>query len=289
MSGSVLEAGDRETLDREYDNSAKVPNASVVIARFTRESEATRRALPCVLDVRYGAHERETLDIFPAGGPGLAPVQIFIHGGYWRALGKSDVSYVARAFHPAGVAVVVIDYALIPSVDMDELVRQCRAAAAWTYRHARSFGGDPARIYVSGHSAGGHLAAMLLATDWASFDGLPTDALKGGCGISGLYDLEPIRRCFLNDDLKLDPEQTRRNSPVHLAPSAAGPVLLAVGEREGREYHRQTDALATAWGRRGLPCEILDLAGHDHFSIAMQLDDPASDLTRAIMRRMTVR
>jgi arylformamidase len=289
MGQAIFRGYDRESLDREYNNRAKVPNAAELLERYTRESEATRRELPCRTDVRYGPHEGETLDVFPAGRGAPAPVHVFVHGGYWRALHKSDFSYVARGFHPAGAAVVVIDYALIPAVDMDELVRQCRAAIAWTYRHAPSFGGDPARISVSGHSAGGHLVAMLMSTDWGAFDGLPADTIKAGCGISGLYDLEPIRLCYLNDDLKLTPEQARRNSPVYLAPARSGPLLLAVGALEGPEYHRQTDDLAAAWRRRGLPCEVLDMAGHDHFSIGMQLGDPASDLSRAVLRQMGLR
>jgi arylformamidase len=289
MGQAIFRGYDREALDREYNNRAKVPKAMEYLERYTRESEATRRERPGRLDVRYGPRTGETLDIFPAAGGAPAPIQVFIHGGYWRSLHKSDFSYVARGFHPAGAAAVVIDYALIPSVDMDELVRQCRAAIAWTYRNAASFGGDPARLFVSGHSAGGHLVAMLMSTDWGAFAGLPADVIKAGCGISGLYDLEPIRLCYLNDDLELTPELARRNSPVHLAPARSGPLLLAVGGLEGPEYHRQTDDLAAAWRRRGLPCEVLDMPGQDHFSIAMQLDDPRSELSQAILRQMGLR
>jgi autotransporter passenger strand-loop-strand repeat protein len=140
-------------------------------------------------DLSYGTHPGERLDIFPAQAAG-APVNIFVHGGYWHRLDKADFSFVARAFRPAGAATVVINYALMPSVDMDELVRQCRAAVAWTWLNAPSFGSDPDRLYVSGHSAGGHLTAMLLATDWASF-GCPADVVKGGVAISGLNPYLP--------------------------------------------------------------------------------------------------
>ncbi len=284
MSGPVFRAYDRAALDREYDNRGKVADFADYLARYPRESEATRRALPVRVDVPYGASPAETLDVFPAAGSLPAPVQVFIHGGYWRALDKRDFSFVARAFHPAGAAVVVVNYALIPAVDMAELVRQCRAAVAWVYRHAPSFGGDPGRIFVSGHSAGGHLTAMCLATDWAAF-GVPGDVVKGGCGISGLYDLEPIRLCYLNETLGLTPEAARRHSPIHLRPTGDAPLLLPVGGLEGPEYHRQSEELAAAWGGR-IPCEVLDMPGIHHFSIVSQLEDPGSELSRAILRQM---
>jgi arylformamidase len=127
---------------------------------------------------------------------------------------------------------------------------------------------------------------MLLATDWPAFAGLPPDVVKGAAGLSGLYDLEPIRLSYLNRVLDLDPEAARRNSPVHLAPARAGPLLLAVGGLEGPEYHRQTAELAQAWHRHGLPCEVMDMPGHDHFTIARELGRPGSALADAMRRQM---
>jgi arylformamidase len=190
---------------------------------------------------------------------------------------------VTRAFREA--ATVVINYALVPTVDFDELVRQVRASVAWVHANARSFGGDPARITVSGHSAGGHLVAMLLATDWPQL-GAPADVVKAGCAISGLYDLEPIRLCYLNDVLALSPDSARRNSPVHLKPTSRAPLLLVVGAQEGPEYHRQTDDLAAAWRGHGVPIEVLDAAGHDHFSIICELERPDTPLARAIRKQL---
>jgi len=286
MGTLIFRGYDREMLDREYDNRRKVPDFADYFARYASESAATRREFECRLDVPYGPGPGETLDIFPAGPS--APIQLFIHGGYWRAMDKADFNYVARAFRPAGAAVVVINYALVPAVGMDELVRQCRASVAWVHRHAGSFGGDPERLFISGHSAGGHLVAMLMSTDWRAW-GLPADVIKGGSGISGLYDLEPIRLSYLNRDLGLGPEQARCLSPVHLPPERSGPLLLPVGGLEGPEYHRQTDELARAWWKRGLPCEVMDMPGLNHFSIVAQLGDPASELARAIRRQMGLR
>jgi arylformamidase len=285
---AIFRGYDRDALDREYNNRKKVANAADLLARGAAESEATRRTLPCRLDVAYGAHASETLDVFlPAATGRPAPVHVFIHGGYWQLLDKNDFSYVARAFVPAGAAVAVINYALMPAVTMDELVRQCRAAVAWVHANAASFGGDPRRIYISGHSAGGHLVAMLMATDWPAF-GAPAGVVKGGCAISGLYDLEPIRLCYLNDVLELTPEDAALNSPVLVAAPRAGALIIAVGGLEGPEYHRQTDDLAAAWGGHGFASDVLDLPGQDHFTIVAQLGDPESALSRAILRQMGI-
>ena len=286
MGETVFLGYDRAALDREYNNSGKVPNAAQYLARYPGESAHVREMLPARLDLRYGPHPGEALDVFLPEGGGPWPVHVFVHGGYWRSLGKADFSFVARGLQPAGVLVAVIDYALIPTVDMDELVRQVRASVAWLHRNAGALGGDPDRITVSGHSAGGHLVAMLMSTDWTRFAGLPADVVKAGCGISGLYDLEPIRLSYLNETLGLTMETARRNSPVHLVPASAGPLLLPVGALEGDEYHRQTDSLAAAWRRRGLHVEVMDMAGHDHFSIITELADPGTALSRAILQQI---
>jgi len=272
---------DRATLDREYDNRRKVIDAPAWLTRFAEASGATRAEVPCRLDVAYGAHPGERLDVFPAERATPAPVHVFIHGGYWQWLDKKDFSYVARAFVPAGIATVVINYALVPTVTMAELVRQCRASIAWVFRNAASFGGDPGRITISGHSAGGHLVAMLMATDWAAA-GLPADVVKAGAGISGLYDLEPIRLCYLNDVLGLTPDDARAQSPIHLTPKHAGTLLLPLGALEGPEYHRQSDAMASAWHGHGGRSEILDLPSHDHFSIVWALGERDTPLARAV-------
>jgi len=285
MAATVFRHYDRAALDAEYNNRTKVKDTMDWMARYGAESARARAELPMRFDVPYGPHHAERLDVFPAARPEPAPIHVFVHGGYWHRLDKADFSFVARGLRPAGAVTVVVNYGLVPAIDMDTLVRQCRSAVAWTYKNARDFGGDPARLYVSGHSAGGHLTAMLLATDWAAF-GCPADVVKGGVAISGLYDLEPIRLCYLNDVLALTPETAHRNSPVTLPRPRAGALTLALGGDEGPEYHRQTDALAAAWGVK--PAEIMDMAGHNHFSIISELENPFSPLARAIQRQMGV-
>ena len=273
---------DRAALDREYDNRKKVVDAPAWLTRFAEASNETRAEFLYKVDVPYGEHPGERLDIFPAHRATPAPIHVFVHGGYWQWLDKKDFSYVARAFVPVGITTVVINYALIPTVSMTELVRQCRAAIAWIARNATSFGGDAARISVSGHSAGGHLVTMLMATDWAAFAGLPADLVKAGIGISGLYDLEPIRLCYLNDVLALTPDDAHAHSPIHLTPKRTAPLLLPLGALEGPEYHRQSETMAEAWRAHGGRADVLDLPRHDHFSIVWELAERDSVLARAV-------
>lgn len=275
----------RAALDREYDNQNKVPGFDFqgFLAHCAAESEAARRRWACFLDIPYGPTAAERIDIFGGNTKVPAPVEVFFHGGYWRMLDKKDFSYVANGLVPNGRIVVVVNYALIPTVDIDELVRQCRAALLWTWRNIADYGGDPAQIHISGHSAGGHIVAMLLATDWPRFeDGLPPNPIRSACAISGIYDLEPIRLCFLNEILQLTPDAVRRNSPVLLRPPVPVPLRAIVGGREGNEYLGQSRALVAAWHGAGHAPEMIVLPDDDHFTTRGQLADPASRMCSLI-------
>ncbi len=291
MNEAVFLDYDREALDREYDNRAKVADFQLHLDRWEEESRRTRAERACELDLAYGATRAETLDLFlpsalPGGEP--APLQVFFHGGYWRALSKNEFSYVARAFAPRGAAVAVVDYALMPAVTMDELIRQCRAAVAWLHRNASEWNIDRNRIHVSGHSAGGHIVAMVMATEWSEFGrDLPKDLVKGGVGISGLYDLRPIQRCFLNEELALSDAAVERNSPVNLADRCSGTMLAVVGGLEGPEYLRQSASLHSAWPAHCASPRVLP--EEHHFSIADQLRSPENELSGAIASQMGVR
>ena len=292
MSGTpIYRDYDQDALDLQYNARAAVPDHAPLIEAWTSDSVRARQDLPCRLDVAFGPSPTEILDIFPADpatASGAAPVQVFFHGGYWRAFHKDDFSFVARAFAAKGAVVVVVNYALIPTVDMDELVRQCRAALAWVHRNAASFGGDAGRLFVSGHSAGGHLVATMLDTDWPAFDGLPGDIVKGGFSVSGLFDLEPIRLSFLNEELSLSADDVARHSPLRLEPRVAAPLVLAVGGGEGEEFHRHGSELAAAWGAKGWDCRVMEMAGLNHFSILEGLRDPESALAQAIHGQMGI-
>jgi len=273
---------DKAGLDAQYFLRARVPEHPEYFRRWKEESEAVRKSRPCRLDVRYDV---EAIDVFPAAKT-PAPCLLFIHGGYWQALDKSDFSYIVPAFQDAGVAVAVVNYPLAPQVNVDDIVPENRAAVAWLHRNARDYGIDPARIHVSGHSAGGHLTAMVLETDWATF-GLDHNPVRGACAISGLFDLEPIRLCYLNDVLGLDAAEAERNSPLHHLPKRSGPLILSVGSVETDEFLRQQAEFAAAWRKAGLPLEVADQPGDHHFSVVDRLAQPKSLLHQAVMRQIS--
>lgn len=273
---------DKAGLDAQYFLRARVPEHPEYFQRWKEGSEAVRKSRPCRLDVRYDV---ETIDVFPAAKT-PAPCLLFIHGGYWQALDKSDFSYIVPVFQDAGVAVAVVNYTLAPKAKLDEIVRQNRAAVAWLHRNARDYGIDPARIHVSGHSAGGHLTATVLETDWTAF-GLDHNPVRGACAISGLFDLEPIRLCYLNDVLGLDAAEAQRNSPIHHLPKRSPPLILSVGTGETDEFLRQQAEFATAWRKAGLPLEVADQPGDHHYSVVDRLAQPKSLLHQAVMRQIS--
>ena len=268
-------------LDSMYNNRLLVPGYASHFTRWVADSGHARQQQPCLLDVAYGEQPGETLDIFPASGvsPGKgAPVLVFIHGGYWRALDKADHSFIAPAFTQAGACVVVLNYALCPAVTIPEIVSQMVKALAWTWRHIAAHGGDPERITVAGHSAGGHLAAMLLACDWpADAPDLPKTLVKNALSISGLYDLEPIRQTPFLQDLKLTPEQVRQASPVLLPRPTQGTLYSVAGGDESAEFLRQNRLIQQAWSVDAVPvCE--SLPGLNHFSVLEALIAPGHRL-----------
>jgi len=281
---------DRAGLDAQYNLREAEPSFQSHFDRWRAASERTRRALPGQLDLAYGPSDMEKLDFFPASRK-LAPIQLFVHGGYWQAMDKSDFSFVAGGLAPRGAHAAIVNYALTPNATMDEIVRQTRAAAIWLWRNARKLGGDRDRLFVSGHSAGGHLAAMLLLTPWPRLDGdLPADLVKGGAAISGIFDLAPIRLCYLNDTVGLDDDMAARNSPIRIleqfAPRVRPALILCLGENETAEYHRQQREFARVWAGRGLGLTIVPAAGRHHFNVVDGLADSGNDLNRAVLKQM---
>jgi arylformamidase len=285
MSAEILYRGyDRAGLDTQYNARAAVPEHVEYVERWQREGAATLHAHSHKLDIAYGPSAAEKLDVFSAGN--AVPVQVYIHGGYWMSRDKADFRFLANTFVPAGVAFVPINYALIPSVDMDEVVRQCRAALVWVYRNAASFGGDPSKVYVSGHSAGAHLVAMMMTTDWEQFAGLPQDLIKGACAISGIYDLEPIPLCYLHDTLHLSTGEVERNSPGQLTARSRNSLIVAYGGLESDEFRRQSEDFGLAWGEQQVDCRVMPCPAMNHFTIVDHFADRGSPLTQAVLAQM---
>ena len=237
MSDLIYKNYNQEELDLEYDMRRRCPNFAEVLASMEPHNKRAISNFECQIDVAFGEKPGEKLDIWP--GRGGSPILLFIHGGYWKTYDKNMFSFVAERFVEAGACVILNNYDLCPSVRMDEIIRQNRAAIAWIYKNANTIGGDPGRIHVTGHSAGGHLTAMTLATDWEKY-GLPFDVVNGAVPLSGLFDLEPIRLSYLNTELYMDKDESHRNSPIHNIPKWMPPTVVAVGGGETDEFRRQS-------------------------------------------------
>jgi arylformamidase len=252
-------------LEAEYNNRARVPEHPQHLASWQRDAAAWRQACPRPeLDIAYGPRPREKLDLFHPG-PGDAPLALYIHGGYWQALDRSFSSHCARGLNGLGVAVAVPSYDLCPEVTLATIVAQMRAAALALWRMRGR------RMLAIGHSAGGHLAAMLLATDWRAMDpALPADLVAAALPISGVFELEPLRATSVGTALALDAATARALSPRHL-PAPGRPLHCVVGGAESSEFLRQGREMAAAWagGFEAVP-------GADHFTVIAPLADPAS-------------
>jgi len=273
-----------EEIEREFNPRVASRNVDERLAAYAATSAVTRARLDCTLDVRYGPGEKETLDIFPADTPN-APVHLFIHGGYWRAMDKSDYSFIADVFQPAGVTTVIINYDLCPAVTLETIVAQTMRSIAWTWRNVAGHGGDPDRLYVSGNSAGGHLTAMALAHDWTAED-LPAGIIKGAMPVTGVFDCEPVPDTTVNELVRLDRETARRLSPLRNPPRRALPVLVAVGGAEPRLWIQMSKDYAALCRGHGLECEYMELPGHDHFDVSRAVGDASSPLAQAMLRMM---
>jgi arylformamidase len=269
---------DAAYLDDQYNNRLRVPDfVDRHVLPWQAVSARVQLEQACVLNVAYGGAASDTLDIFPAGGT-RQPVLVFLHGGYWRSLDKKDHSFLAPSFTQQGVCVVVPNYALCSaqgSTSIEDISVQCARAVAWVYKNIDQYGGDPTRITVVGHSAGGHLAAMMAACEWPKLNAaLPRQLVRNALSISGLHDLAPIMHSpYLQQDLKLTVAQVVRCSPAYFAKPQA--MLYAVcGGDESDEFLRQNRLIEQAWGSAYVPVREA-MAGHNHFSILETLTQPA--------------
>lgn len=260
----------KEHLEREYSPSSTVPDIGAEIEAYVRDSAAARAAYP-PLTVRYREDPSATIDLFRPPGPGPHPALIYIHGGYWQELSKNESAFMVPALLAHGVAVAVVDYQLAPAARLPTIVAQCADACRYLVTEAGSLGLDPARLVVSGSSAGGHLAAMVLGD---------VTGLAGGVLLSGVYDLVPLVGTSINDALGLDEPAAERLSPSGRSMIAAVPLVVAVGEVETGEFHRQTAEFAEQKRAGGHLVTTFQAAGRHHFDLPYDLGNAESRLGR---------
>lgn len=269
--------------DQQFNVRATVPDHARVFTRWTKESALVRRMHAAVLDVTYGDASGERLDFFPANRAG-GPLLIFIHGGWWRSLDKSDFSFIAPAYTQVGFNVAVINYTLAPAASIAEITRQQLRAVAWLYRNADRYDFDRHRVIIAGHSAGAHLAAMMLAARWPALDKeLPADLVKAAVLLSGVYELEPVRQSdYLNVDLKLSAEDVHLLSPSRMPQAHAAPFITAVGALESDEFRRQNALIGASWKLNHV--EDISLPDTNHLTICDAFAAPGHRLFEASVK-----
>ncbi len=276
---------DQAALDRAYDQPSWAPNMQEVLQRRAAASDAARARLGAPRRFAYGATPIEQLDVYPTASPN-APVMVFLHGGAWRGGEARAQAYAAETFVGAGAHWVVPDFATVMDVGLDGMVAQVRRAVAWVATHAASFGGDSTRIYVGGHSSGGHLAGNVLVTDWVTDHGLPADLVKGGLCVSGMYDLEAVRLSARSSYVKFDDRIEHELSPQRHLDRLACPVIVAYGERDSPEFQRQSREFAGALERAGRLRGLLVGPGLNHFEMPETLASATGLLGRAALELM---
>lgn len=268
--------------EAQYNPRIAVPDTNAFLERGNARSAEARTRFE-YQELRYGTGPLATLDVFPAARKD-APIHIFVHGGYWRALDKRDYSFVANALVPQGITTVLMNYGLCPAVSLPELVAQFRAGLRWICEHAGELGGDAANITLSGHSAGAHLVATALAADEQARDPLPLQQIRGALLISGIYELSPVLDVSVNALIRLTPEQVDAMSPMRHPPVASVPLEVVVGADEPTRWVGQSTAYADVAREQGAICHDQCIPGHHHFSITELMQTPDGPLARLIAK-----
>jgi arylformamidase len=284
MNAAVYKGFRKEEMEFHFNPRVSSPDYPRWAEERRKASERARETLRSWLNVSYGTSPRQVMDIFPTNKTG-APVFVHIHGGYWRGGSKDDNCHFAELFTKAGVTVVLVEYDLCPAVTVTEIVRQARSAIAWIFRNIAAYGGDPEKLYISGLSAGGHLVAMALAHDWEA-EGLRRQIIKGASAISGVYDLDAVLHVSVNEEIRLNPQSVRENSPFLHPPLPYAPLIVAVGGAEPRGWKQMSEEFFKVCRKQGLKCEYLEVPAADHYSLGSLLAEPDNSLTRAIFQQM---
>jgi len=280
---------DQVELDAAYDQIKYAPNLSQIVKRWATDSEAVRARLGAPRRFTYGPTPIEALDVYPTKRPN-APINIFVHGGAWRVGLAKDFAFPAELFVHGGAHYVVPDFINVVEANgsLTPMAEQVRRAVAWVYRNAQSFGGDPNRIYVSGHSSGAHLAGVVLVTDWRKDFNLPIDTVKGGLCCSGMFDLKPVRLSARSSYVKFTDEIEQALSSQRHLDKLNAPVIVAYGTLETPEFQRQSRDFAAAVKAAGKPVQLLVGDGYNHFEIPETLANPYGLLGRAALAQMNL-
>ena len=274
----------QQELDLQYNNRFHVPDFEKYLQKGESLSRQTEKNHTIIKDIAYGDLLRECLDIFPSPNPGSKTL-VFIHGGYWQRLDKSSFHYIAGAFANYGITTVLINYPLAPAATMDQIVMSCRNAVNWIHENIAQWNGDPDQIYIAGHSAGAHLATMLIINEGNQNK---QSFIKGICVISGLYNLIPIQLSNINDAIQMDKEMAIRNSPVFMSSTESCPLLLTVGSDETTEFNDQSSELAEKWKSKMQSVELKIITGLNHFSIIDSVYETNSALHQSICKLMSI-
>jgi arylformamidase len=278
---------DQDALNDAYSQGKNAPNIAQVVARYGTNSQLARRHLGEPQKFAYGPGDVETLDMYRADEPN-APIHIFMHGGAWQQGKAEGYAFPAELFVNAGAHFVVPDFSWVQDVDdsLYPIVDELRRAVTWIYRNAGQFGGDPGKIFLSGHSSGAHLAGVLLTTDWEA-RGLPSDIIKGGMCCSGMFDLKPVRLSHRGEYIAFTDQMEHDLSPIRHLDQLNAPVIVAYGSYETREFKRQSEEFASAIKAAGKPVELIVARNYNHFEVIETLANPHGILGSAVLAQMS--
>ena len=286
MSEPAYKGFRQDELEYQYNPRVSVPEYPELAKVRAAQARKVRESAKSWLNVPYGSSAREMLDIYAADKPG-GPVLVYIHGGYWRSGSKEDNCNFVPTFTRRGATVVLLEYDLCPQVTVTDIVRQTRASIAWVYRNITRYSGNPAKLFVSGHSAGGHLTAMALAHDWGK-EGLPSDLIKGAVATSGVYDLDMVMKISVQEQVRMTPDQAKANSPFLNPPRVKCPVLVAIGGDEPDGWQQMSRDYFEFCKQNGMDAEYLIEPEANHYTMSEHLLDDTQPLTKAMIKQMGI-
>jgi arylformamidase len=284
MSDELYRGFRSDEMEFQYNPRVSVPEFPELAKTRAAQAKIVRESAKSWLNISYGKSPRQSLDIYAADRPN-GTVLVYIHGGYWRSGSKEDNCNFVPTFTKRGATVVLVEYDLCPAVTVTDIVRQTRSSIAWVCKNIAPYGANPAKMYVSGHSAGGHLTAMALANDWTN-EGLPPDCIKGAVATSGVYDLDMVMRISVQEQVHLTPEIAKLNNPFLNPPRVKCPLVIAVGGAEPKGWQQMSEDYFNYCKGQGMSVEYLVVPGANHYTMSEKLLDDASPLTQAMIKQM---